>query len=193
MTWYVVDGMDGSGKSTAGEMLKSYLESDGRKVLDITHPTEHRFVGRVADRFLHMEGGKFWEMLASIFYIMDVVASLFYVRRHGKGYDDIIFIRYSLAVAYVPTSMVPMTYRIVETILPVPDVKVFVDVSPDVAFERIKARGESLELFETPDRLRKTRGKIMLISGDWNIVDNSGSEAHLEEQIIDILKSEVKE
>ena len=193
MTWYVVDGMDGSGKSTAGNILKAHLEARGRKVLDVTHPTEHRFVGRVADRFLHMEGGKFWEILAAIFYIMDVVASLLYVRRHGKVYDDVIFIRYSLAVAYVPTFMVPLTYRIVESVLPVPDIKIYVDISPDVAFERIKARGESLELFETPDRLRKTRGKIMLISGDWNIVDNSGSEAHLEEQIIDILKSEVKE
>lgn len=192
MTWYVVDGMDGSGKSTAGNILKAHLESRGRKVLDITHPTEHRFVGRVADKFLHMEGGKFWEILAAIFYIMDVVASLFYVRRHGRMYDDIIFIRYSLAVAYVPTFMVPMTYRIVESVLPVPDIKIYVDISPDVAFERIKSRGESLELFETPDRLSKTRGKIMLISEGWNIVDNSGSEVNLEEQIVDVLESEVK-
>ncbi|MBO7205672.1 MAG: thymidylate kinase [Candidatus Methanomethylophilaceae archaeon] len=192
MTWYVVDGMDGSGKSTAGNILKAHLESRGRKVLDITHPTEHRFVGRVADKFLHMEGGKFWEILAAIFYIMDVVASLFYVRRHGRMYDDIIFVRYSLAVAYVPTFMVPMTYRIVESVLPVPDIKIYVDISPDVAFERIKSRGESLELFETPDRLSKTRGKIMLISEGWNIVDNSGSEVNLEEQIVDVLESEVK-
>ena len=162
------------------------------QVLDITHPTEHRFVGRVADKFLHMEGGKFWEILAAIFYIMDVVASLFYVRRHDRMYDDIIFIRYSLAVAYVPTFMVPMTYRIVESVLPVPDIKIYVDISPDVAFERIKSRGESLELFETPDRLSKTRGKIMLISEGWNIVDNSGSEVNLEEQIVDVLESEVK-
>ena len=192
MTWYVVDGMDGSGKSTAGNILKAHLESRGRKVLDITHPTEHRFVGRVADKFLHMGGGKFWEILAAIFYIMDVVASLFYVRRHGRMYDDIIFVRYSLAVAYVPTFMVPMTYRIVESVLPVPDIKIYVDISPDVAFERIKSRGESLELFETPDRLSKTRGKIMLISEGWNIVDNSGSEVNLEEQIVDVLESEVK-
>lgn len=192
MTWYVVDGMDGSGKSTAGNILKAHLESRGRKVLDITHPTERRFVGRVADKFLHMEGGKFWEILAAIFYIMDVVASLFYVRRHGRMYDDIIFVRYSLAVAYVPTFMVPMIYRIVESVLPVPDIKIYVDISPDVAFERIKSRGESLELFETPDRLSKTRGKIMLISEGWNIVDNSGSEVNLEEQIVDVLESEVK-
>ncbi|MBO5669641.1 MAG: thymidylate kinase, partial [Candidatus Methanomethylophilaceae archaeon] len=29
MTWYVVDGMDGSGKSTAGNILKAHLESRG--------------------------------------------------------------------------------------------------------------------------------------------------------------------
>ena len=193
MTWYVIDGMDGSGKSTAGAMLRSELESDGRSVLEITHPTEHRLVGRIADRFLHMPGGKFWELLAAIFYIMDVVASLFYIRRHGRSYDDVIFVRYSMAVAYVPTRIVPITYRIVESVLPIPDVKVLVDIDPDVALERICSRGESLEMFETPERLSKVRRKIMMISDSWTVIDNSGSDNDLRDQVLRVIHKEMDE
>ena len=191
MTWYVIDGMDGSGKSTAGRFVKDHLESEGRSVLEITHPTEHRVVGRIADRFLHMPGGKFWELLAALFYILDVVASLFYVRRVGKNYDDIIFVRYSMAVAYVPAGLVPLTYRIVESVLPVPDVKILVDIEPEIALERILFRGESLESFETPERLAKVRRKIMMISDGWYIVDNAGSDISLREQLLAVLRSEV--
>ena len=193
MTWYVIDGMDGSGKSTAGAMLKTELESRGRRVLEITHPTDHRLVGRIADRFLHMPGGKFWEILAAVFYIFDVVASLAYVRRHRRSYDDLIFVRYSMAVAYVPKRIVPVTYRIVESVLPVPDVKVLIDIDPAVALGRICSRGESLELFETPERLSKIRSKIMMISDGWHTIDNSGSDDELKEQVLRIINSEVKE
>ena len=183
MTWYVIDGMDGSGKSTAGTMLKSELESFGRYVLEVTHPNEQRILGRITDRFLRFPGGKFWELLATIFYIFDVLMSLIHVRRHGSMYDDIIFIRYSMAVAYVPKRMVRNTYRIVESILPVPDVKVFVDIEPQVALDRINSRGESLEVFETYERLSKVRGKMKMISHDWYIIDNSGSNQELRDQI----------
>lgn len=179
MTWYVIDGMDGSGKTTAGTMLKNYLESKGRSVLDITHPTEHRLVGRISDRFLHMEGGKFWELLAAIFFTLDVLASLFHKRRHSRKYDDIIFMRYSMAVAYVPVKLVPFTYRLIDFLLPSPDVRILIDIDPDVAYERILLRGESCELFETPSRLSKTREKMISISDGWHIIDNSHSNEDL--------------
>jgi len=134
-----------------------------------------------------MDQGKFWEMLAAVFYILDVVMSLFYVRRYGKAYDDVIFIRYSMAVAYVPTRLVPLTYRIIESVLPIPDVKILIDIDPGTASSRIDSRGESRELFETPQRLMKTRNKIMMIADSWNIVENTGSMEDLECQLSDIL------
>ncbi len=41
MTWYVVDGMDGSGKSTIAEMIRCRLEAEDRKVLVITLPNRN--------------------------------------------------------------------------------------------------------------------------------------------------------
>lgn len=47
MVWYVVDGMDGSGKTTAADMLASELRSQGRRVLMISHPNTDTLVGRL--------------------------------------------------------------------------------------------------------------------------------------------------
>ena len=74
-----------------------------------------------------------------------VLHSLDVKRWHSKGYDDVIFVRYSMAAAYLPESLCGKAYEIIEKILPVPDVKVFVDIDAKVAMERILARGEELE------------------------------------------------
>ena len=51
MVWYVVDGMDGSGKSTVAGILKGELEARGRSVLVIAHPNRDTVVGRMELRF----------------------------------------------------------------------------------------------------------------------------------------------
>ncbi len=42
-----------------------------------------------------------------------------------------------------------------------PDINIFIDVSPEVAMERITANRESVELYETLDNLRNVRAKYM--------------------------------
>ena len=172
MTWYAVDGMDGSGKTTSSDLIRERLEARGRKVLEITHPNESCIFGRLASKALCMRG-KFAEKLSTLLYIIDVLHSLDVKRWRGKGYDDVIFVRYSMAAAYLPESLCVKAYEIIEKILPVPDVKVFVDIEPKVAMERILARGEELELFETEEKLTKTREKMLILSNGWNIIDNT--------------------
>ncbi|MBQ3735983.1 MAG: thymidylate kinase [Candidatus Methanomethylophilaceae archaeon] len=174
MTWYAVDGMDGSGKTTSSDLIRERLEARGRKVLEITHPNESCIFGRLASKALCMRG-KFAEKLSTLLYIIDVLHSLDVKRWRGKGYDDVIFVRYSMAAAYLPESLCVKAYEIIEKILPVPDVKVFVDIEPKVAMERILARGEELELFETEEKLEATRRKMHSIAGSWHVIDNSGT------------------
>ena len=162
MTWYAVDGMDGSGKTTSSDLIRERLEARGRKVLEITHPNESCIFGRLASKALCMRG-KFAEKLSTLLYIIDVLHSLDVKRWRGKGYDD------------VPESLCVKAYEIIEKILPVPDVKVFVDIEPKVAMERILARGEELELFETEEKLEATRRKMHSIAGSWHVIDNSGT------------------
>lgn len=174
MTWYVVDGMDGSGKTTSSDLIRERLEAKGRKVLEITHPNESCLFGRLASKTLCMQG-KFAEKLSTLLYIIDVLHSLDRKKWHGKEYDDVIFVRYSMAAAYLPESLCGKAYEIIEKILPVPDVKVFVDIKAEVAMERILARGEKLEMFETVEKLEETRRKMLSLTDSWHVIDNSGT------------------
>ena len=187
MTWYAVDGMDGSGKTTSSDFIREQLTSDGRKVLEITHPNVETAYGRKAAKYL-CKDGKPAVIIATMYYIFDVLHSLRIKRKHGKEYDDIIFVRYSLAAAYLPASLCKPAYKIIEFMLPVPDVKIYVDVEPKTALERIYERGEQLESFETEEKLEKTRQRMVLITDSWIKIDNSGTPEQTHEQTRAILE-----
>jgi len=186
MTWYVVDGMDGSGKTTSSDFIREQLTSDGRRVLEITHPNRDTSYGRTAEKYL-CKDGKGAVMISTLYYILDVLHSLRYKRKHGKEYDDIIFVRYSLAAAYMPEKLCRPLYKIIEIVLPVPDVKIYVDVDPEIALKRIYERGEQLETFETSEKLAKTRRRMKLITDTWITIDNSGTTEETREQTRRIL------
>lgn len=174
MTWYAVDGMDGCGKSTISTMLKSRLEAQGRTVLEITHPNESTFFGKLAKRYLCVHN-KMGQWASTVFYILDVILSLNKKKWKGRHYDDVIFVRYSLAAAYLPKGAVKKGYDVIEHVLPVPDIKIFVDSEPKICMERIISRGEKLEIFETEEKLMETREKMLLITDSWISVNNSGT------------------
>ena len=190
MTWYAVDGMDGSGKTTSSDFIKEQLISEGRKVLEITHPNSETSYGRTSAKYLCREG-KGAVMISTLFYILDVLHSLRYKRKHGKEFDDVIFVRYSLAAAYMPESLCKPLYKIIEFVLPVPDVKIYVDIDPEIALQRIYERGEELETFETAENLEKTRKRMQMITDSWITIDNSGTPEQTHEQTRRILE-EVK-
>ena len=187
MTWYAVDGMDGSGKTTSSDFIHEQLEQEGRKVLEITHPNQDTTFGRTAARYL-LKDGKGAVLISTLFYILDVFHSLRVKRRHGKEYDDIIFVRYSLAAAYMPERLCKPIYKIIEFFLPIPDVKIYVDVEPKIALQRIYERGEELETFETEEKLEKTRHRMHLITESWITINNSGTPEQTREQTKRILQ-----
>jgi len=179
--------MDGSGKTTSSDFIRQQLESEGRKVLEITHPNKETSYGRAAERYLCKEG-KIAVLISTMLYIIDVLHSLRIKRKHRGEYDDVIFVRYSLAAAYMPESLCRQVYRFIEMVLPIPDVKIYVDVEPRIALQRIIERGEELETFETEEKLEKTRRRMLLITDSWNMIDNSGTPEETREQTMRILE-----
>jgi len=187
MTWYAVEGTDGSGKSTVGDIIEQYLVSEGRRVLVITHPNTDTECGKKAAEYLHGKDSRLTKTLATYHYIRDVLKSLRFKKRHADEYDDVIFVRYSMAAAYLPRPLIGIGYRFIEFVLPVPDVKIFVDIQPEVAYERIRSRGEGLEIFESLESLTRTRDKMKLISESWHIIDNSRTPEETERDVISFL------
>ncbi len=165
--------MDGAGKSTAGEILVQELESRRRKVLFIEHLNRSILAGRLESAFLLKEG-KLFVILSTLAYVADVLHSLMVMRgRKGREADDVVFVRYSMAVAYLSDGACSKADRLVKALLPKPDVAVLVDVDPDTAMERIMERGEGIEMFETSERLGKIRHRMLGISDGWIVLDNS--------------------
>ena len=189
MTWYVVDGMDGSGKSTVAEMIRSRLESEGRSVAVFTHPSRDTVIGRLSLRYLTKEG-KAALLCSTAFYIMDILRSLFIMRRGRRRYDDVIFVRYIMAVSYIPERLCRPAYTLISHILPMPDVAVLVDVDPSTALDRICCRGEELEVFETVERLETVRRRMLSLSDGWFVLDNCGGTRDLEAQVLRILSGD---
>ena len=174
MTWYVVDGMDGCGKSTCADILCERLESKGRRVRVFTHPDVGCLFGRLERGFLLKEG-KLCKILATAFFILDALDSVFKMRLSSKKYDDFIFVRYLMSVAYLPEDKYEKAYRVIKKLFPMPDEFILVDVDAETSMRRIESRGEDLEAFENMKDLRDTRRKMLSLSDGWFVVDNTRS------------------
>lgn len=193
MTWYIVDGMDGVGKSSVARHIKGVREREGRRVAVFTHPCRGTRIGRLEAKFLTIPG-KPAKILSIIFYVLDVLRSVSYMNRRRKDYDDIIFVRYIMEVAYLGDRSMPLAYRFFEHFFPPMEVPILVDLDPDEAFRRIGSRGEELEVYETPEKLREIGGRMRRLAEEhgWYVVDNGGSEEETHGIIRDILDSSEK-
>lgn len=172
MTWYVIEGIDGSGKSTIGHMIEEKIIKCGRKVLFLEHPNNLCRFGRLAHKYL-FKRGKVAVVFATLFYILNVVHSLKYKKKHSEEYDDFIFVRYNMAVAYLPKKLIKLGNKIIKYAFPAPDVGIFVDIDPELAMRRISERSEKLEMFESVEKLASTREKMLSLLDDWIIVNNN--------------------
>lgn len=185
MTWYVIDGMDGCGKNTVADALAEELAKRGRKAFIQTHPSD-RVAGRISRKILIREG-KAYQALATLFFIIDVLGSLMRMR-FWKGYDDIIFVRYIMAAAYLPDRIVDRGYDLIARLLPMPEHLLLVDTPPEKAMCRIIERGHELEMFESVEKLDRIRNRMLGQSHKgWTIIDNSNSRDSIRHQLDDYL------
>ncbi len=170
MNLIVVDGLDGCGKDTHATNIRRLLEESGIEVTLVSHPSG-RFFGRMSKRFLQGEG-PLARLFATVFFIADVLQSVSGLSYRSRG--TTIFVRYLLGTAYLPASLAPYGYVSFRNLLPKPDLALFIDVEPEIAARRIRARGHAPEMFETPERLTAVRKIALgLVADDWVTVDNS--------------------
>ncbi|MFX0149229.1 MAG: thymidylate kinase [Candidatus Hodarchaeota archaeon] len=185
----VVDGGDGSGKDTQVKQIARYYLAKGYKNIRIrSHPTNDNPYGQRAKIALEEGKGSKGYILATVFYTLDVIRSLVkYYRRNVN--EVLIFSRYLLGVCYLPSSLIFFGYSFFSRILPSSRYFFFLDVSPEIAKERISERGEKMEMFEKMSRLRKMRKKMQLVTSrkEWFCIDGDGSPRDVWLQIKHIL------
>ena len=195
----VIDGFDGSGKDTQSqfvfEMYKNKIsenEDNNRKdicekIVLRSNPETDNYFGRRSHEALLKEG-KVHKIIATIFFAFDVFRSL--ILYYHKS-DVLIFSRYLLASAHFPKAMVKPAYIFFSFILPSSDFMFYLDISPEIAMERITARNKSenleFQVFENQESLIKLRKKAYLISHNWIKIDGSKDKNEISEEIKNIL------
>ncbi len=155
----VIEGIDGSGKTTQYELLKKRLDSEGLPYMGTTFPNYESPSGRLVKSYLDgafgANPGDINPYAASSFYAVDRFAS-FKTDPWGKFYRSgglVVSARYTTSNAIHQAAKLPRDRR--ESFfkwlseyeygllgLPEPDAVFYLDIPPEAAAERIARREE---------------------------------------------------
>lgn len=170
MRFIIIDGLDGSGKSTQAKLIQEKYISMGESVILREHPSFDNPYGLKAKKAL-LGRGKINKIKASVYYALDVISS---VKKYNGKADNIIMVRYLMGVAYLPLPMAKLLYRFFTMILPTSQYMFFLDLEPEESLKRMSSRNDE-EMFENLDDLVKVREKALELAQDWHIINTAGS------------------
>ena len=183
MVFIVIDGLDASGKSTQALMLVRHLRDRGHSVHLRFHPSDDSWAGIRARNFLLAEG-RSAHFASAMFYIVDVIRSV--IKCPWWIPDDVVFVRYLMGTAYLPSPLDRIAYLFFALILPKPRHKLYLDVEPERAHRRILESRDRREMFESLEQLRKVGSKARRLAAlhGWSIVDANMDEETVQSMIL---------
>ena len=161
------EGIDGSGKSTQVKLLAQKLEQAGHKVYCTFEPTDGPIGSMIKDIFKH----KFEADHRTIagLYVADRVEHVVnkkngILKKMEDGYtvitDRYYFSSYAYQGVHMPLDWVIEANSLSADLLR-PDLNIFIDITPELSTERIKAGRNSMELYENIENLRHVREKYL--------------------------------
>jgi dTMP kinase len=174
----VIEGIDGTGKSTQVKNLGAWFEKQGREVVLSREPTngpwgrklrESAAIGRLSpedelqyflnDRRQHVEETIRPALAAGKVVILDRYYFSTMAYQGARGFD--------------PAEI----RRMNEAFAPMPDLLLILDLDVDTAHQRIGHRGDSTNEFEKRESLEKCREIFLSLKGEpfVKVVDSSGS------------------
>jgi dTMP kinase len=183
MRFIVVDGLDGSGKSTHAQMIREKYLQKGENVILREHPSHDNPYGLKAKKAL-LGRGKINKIKAALYYALDVIRS---VRKYYGNGETLIMVRYLMGVTYLPLPLARLLYRIFTAALPTSDYMFFLDLEPEEALKRLLERDEE-EMFENLEDLNQVRDKALQLVKNWHIIDTAGSIGEVQQRINLILE-----
>lgn len=192
----VIEGVDGSGKTTQSELLSTYLRGLGRKVHHTAEPTATGLGGMVRDG-LGAEHPRTSDELAAMFLADRVahnVSQKSGIRQYVEGGTDVVCDRYyysSIAYQGVDGSLewvADMNLNCPSIMKP--DICIFIDLDPEKCLEHIRAGRSHFEIYEENaaviSETRRRYGIVFdMLAGRDNIVIVDGARSR-EEVFADI-------
>ena len=188
MVLVVIDGLDASGKSTQALRLKQSLRKHAKTTLLRVHPSNDNFFGIEARHYLYQRG-KGAHFASAIFYMFDVVRSIMLFS--WQKYDFVIFVRYLMGTAYLPSPIHGIAYQFFAFVVPKSDYMFFLDVPPEEADKRIRQTRNETEMFESLEELKKTRSKALslALTDKWRIINAGQSISGVQKDLLAALQA----
>lgn len=191
----VVEGLDGSGKSTQIDLLKHQLQGLGQACYLTAEPTELP-TGRFLRQILAGEIEADMRTVAALF-AADRMEHLFHpieglLAKLEQGYHVIASRYYFSSLAYqseyADPAWIASLNRLAKQTLPA-DLTLFLDLPPEVSMQRISARGETTEIYESLEKLSHVRESFQLAFEHFGAnerirtIDASGTVAEVADSI----------
>jgi dTMP kinase len=186
LVFVVIDGLDASGKSTQALRLEKAIRKHAKTAFLRIHPSNDNFFGTETRHFLYQRG-KGAHFASAIFYMFDVVRSIMLFS--WQKYDYVIFVRYLMGTAYLPSPIHRIAYQFFASVVPKSDYMFFLDVPPEEADKRIRQTRKQTEMFETLEELKRTRRKALTLAliDKWTIIDAGQPISEVEKDIETVL------
>lgn len=163
----VLEGIDGSGKSTQARLLADRMRKEGIPFYVTMEPTDSP-IGSMIRQVLTGRMQADPRVIAALFvadrldHLLNEVNGIAGMAEKGTCVimDRYYFSSYAYQSVDVPLDWLIQANTLSSGILR-PAVNLFIDVSPDVAMERIEQNRFAKELFEERDRLAQVRGNYL--------------------------------
>ncbi len=187
----VIEGIDGSGKTTMAKFIEEELKKRGYDVVVFKEPTNSEWGRRIRKAFKNRNLRPEDELELFIKdRIWDVKYNILPALKAGK---IVVMDRYYYStIAYQGALGIDPDYirKLNEKIAPKPDLVIILDIKPETALERIRMRGDKPNRFEDLEYLRRVR-EIFLSLKNKNIIIID-AERDMEEVKSDVLNVVLK-
>jgi len=159
------EGIDGSGKSTQSKLLEEKLKAEGIKVYHTYEPTGSP-IGQLIKKIFRHEMESDHRTIAGL-YVADRIDHLTntkdgILKKIEEGFtvitDRYYFSSYAYQGTHMPQDWVIMANSISADVLR-PDLNIFIDIAPEVSFERVSKNRDKIELYESVENLKQVRNK----------------------------------
>lgn len=162
--WFIVfEGIDGSGKSTQLRRIARRLQKSGHDVFETFEPTDGP-VGKLIRDMLTGAIPVDQRTIASLFaadrtdHLLNQTSGIRKMVDQGRVVvcDRYYFSSYAYHAQFIDMDWVIHSNSLNQQILQ-PDATIFIDVPPEVCFERIQQNREQLEMYEKIDMMKQVR------------------------------------
>lgn len=199
----VIEGVDGSGKTTQAKILVEYLEKLGQKVWLTKNPTNHTIGKFVREEILSGNETIPPQAIQYLFAADRVVQQEEIIQKLKEGYAVVSDRYFWSSVAYGMTDLNEISDRILTSysILSfyhqfiVPDLTLFLEIDSDTSLNRIEDKKEK-EIYENREKIEKIISMYKYITDKFpdvlTIIDGSKSLDQVSEDVLLKVKTILK-